>query len=82
MQDEFATALVLATIGAIPSVGALIRGSVWGAGPTVGLLLIGLAVAFLITGLRQKSTPQVPQATAIPRSVVDVTLLMKQMRRA
>ena len=82
MQDEFESALLFATIGVTLLAGELLRGAAWGAGPTIGLLMIGLAVRFLISGLRQREKPQVPAAKAIPKNVDDVTLLMKQIRRA
>ncbi len=83
MQDEFETALLFATLGTTLLVGELLRSMTsWGAGPTIGLLMLGLALYFFVTGLRQRETLQLPAAKVIPQNVDDVTLLMKQIRRA
>jgi hypothetical protein len=82
MQDEFESALLFATIGTTLLIGELLRSVAWGAGPTIGLLMLGLALRFLISGLRQRETPRLPAAKAVPQNVDDVTLLMKQIRRA
>ena len=79
MQDEFESALLFATIGTTLLIGELLRSMAWGAGPTIGLLMLGLALYFFITGLRQR---EVPAAKAVVQNVDDVTLLMKQIRRA
>lgn len=82
MQDEFESALLFATIGATLLVGELLRSVAWGAGPTIGLLMLGLALYFFVTGLWQREIPQLPEAKAVSHNVDDVTLLMKQIRRA
>ena len=65
MQDEVESAVLLATVGAIPLIGAVLRGTPWGAAPTVGLLMVVLALRMLVTSVRQAATPGLPKARTI-----------------
>lgn len=64
MQDESELALLLATVGAIPLIGAVVRSTPWGAAPTVGLLMVALALRMLVTSVRPAATSRLPEAHA------------------